>query len=220
MTTLWPATASRDVLPSHRLWPNCHKPVFSAYPPSFCHCPVTILPKSIQQILPRRLERRPMFFSETVPWDDEQLPSHRPSTGRRMLRAVVCFSFVFLIGVATTLGWQSYHGEAKELVRTWAPWLSWVLARAPATADTSSELGQRLKPVAIDLALVRRSVEQLVADQKQLATKQEEIAHDVAMIQSVERDFRQNISSGPPPGTLQILPHKPAQPPAQSLAVQ
>jgi hypothetical protein len=101
---------------------------------------------------------------------------------------------VFLIGVATTLGWQSYHGEAKELVRTWAPWLSWVLARAPATADTSSELGQRLKPVAIDRALVRRSVEQLVADQKQLATKQEEIAHDVAMIQSVERDFRQTVS--------------------------
>jgi hypothetical protein len=58
-----------------------------------------------------------MFFSETVPWDDEQLPSHRPSTGRRMLRAVVRFSFVFLIAVGTTLGWQSYHGEAKELVR-------------------------------------------------------------------------------------------------------
>jgi hypothetical protein len=161
-----------------------------------------------------------MFFWETVPWDEEQLPSHRPSTGRLMLRAVVRFSFVFLIGVATTLGWQSYHGKAKELVRTWVPWLSWVLARALATADTSSELGQRLKPVAIDLALVRRSVEQLVADQKQLATKQEEIAHDVAMIQSVKRDFRESISSGPPPGTLQILRHKPAQPPAQSLAVQ
>ena len=61
---------------------------------------------------------------------------------------------------------------------------------------------------------------QAAFDQKQLATKQEEIAHDVAMIQSVERDFRQNISSAPPPGTLQILRHKPAQPPAQSLAVQ
>jgi hypothetical protein len=61
---------------------------------------------------------------------------------------------------------------------------------------------------------------QAAFDQKQLATKQEEIAHDVAMIQSVERDFRQNISSGPPPGTLQILRHKPAQPPAQSLAAQ
>ena len=90
-----------------------------------------------------------------------------------MLRAVVRFSFVFLIGVGTTLGWQSYHGEAKELVRTWVPWLSWVLARAPATADTSSELGQQLKPVAIDLALVRRSVEQLAADQKQLPPSKE-----------------------------------------------
>ena len=68
-----------------------------------------------------------MFFSETVPWDDEQLPSHRPSIGRRILRTVVRFSFVFLIGVGATLGWQSYHGEGKEIVRTWVPWLGWVL---------------------------------------------------------------------------------------------
>ena len=161
-----------------------------------------------------------MFFWETVPWDDEQLPSHRPSTGRLMLRAVVRFSFVFLIGVATTLGWQSYHGKAKELVRTWVPWLSWVLARALATADTSSELGQRLKPVAIDLALVRRSVEQLVADQKQLATKQEEIAHDVCDDTVGRVRLQTEHLFGPPPGTLRILRHKPAQPPAQSLAVQ
>jgi chromosome segregation ATPase len=87
-------------------------------------------------------------------------------------------------------------------------------------AEPSSDLGHQLKPLSFDLALVRRSLEQLAADQKQLAAKQEEIAHDVATLQAVERDLRQNISSGPPPGTLQILRHKPAQPPAQSLAVQ
>ena len=135
MTTLCPATASRDVLPSHRLWPNCHRLVFSAYPPSFCHCPVTILPKSIQQILPRRLERRPMFFSETVPWDDEQLASDRPSIGRRIFRTVARFFFVVLIGVGTTLGWQSYHGEGKEIVRTWVPWLGWLLPPSPTMAE-------------------------------------------------------------------------------------
>jgi hypothetical protein len=38
------------------------------------------------------------------------------------------------------------------------------------------------------------------------------------MIQSVERDLRQNISSGPPPGAVQIPRPKPGQPSAQSLA--
>ena len=42
-----------------------------------------------------------MLLSETVPWDDEQLPSHRPSIGKRILRTVVRFSFVFLIGAGT-----------------------------------------------------------------------------------------------------------------------
>jgi hypothetical protein len=161
---------------------------------------------------------RPDTSSGSSDFKNDELATEKPSTGRRMSRAVLRFSFVFLIGVGTTLGWQSYHGEAKELVGTWVPSLSWVLARAPATADTPSELAQHLKPVAIDLAFVRRSLEQLVADQKQLAAKQEEIAYDVAMIQSVERDLRQNISSGPPPGAVQIPRPKPGQPLAQSLA--
>ena len=137
-----------------------------------------------------------MFFSQTVPWDDEQLPSHRPSIGKRILRTVVRFSFVFLIGAGTTLAWQSDHEEGKEIVRTWVPSLGWLLPPSPTMAEPSSDLGQQLKPLSFDLALVRRSLEQLAADQKQLAAKQEEIAHDVATLQAVERDFRQNISSG------------------------
>jgi hypothetical protein len=49
------------------------------------------------------LKEGAMFFSQTVPWDDEQLPSHRPSIGKQILRTVVRFSFVFLIGAGTTL---------------------------------------------------------------------------------------------------------------------
>ena len=79
---------------------------------------------------------------------------------------------------------------------------------------------EMLKPLAVDLALVRRSVEQLALDQRQLAVKQDNIAQDIATLQAVERDLRQNISSVPPPGTVQIPRHKPAQTPAQSPAVQ
>ncbi len=109
-----------------------------------------------------------------------------------------------------TLAWQSYHEEAKEKVRTWVPALGWLLP--PQTkAETSSEFGQQLKPIALNLALVWRGLEQLAADQKQL---------DAAPLQAVEHDLRQTISSVPPRGTIQIQRHKPAQAPVQSLAVQ
>src|SRR5262249_25140342 len=110
--------------------------------------------------------------------------------------------------------------EAKELVRSWVPPLGWLLPPSPPSTETPSNLGEQLKPIAVDLALVRRSVEQLALDQRQLAAKQENIAQDIATLHATERDLRQNISSVPPPGAIQISRHKPAQPPAQSPAVQ
>jgi hypothetical protein len=150
----------------------------------------------------------------------KQLTALRPSIASRALRTVARFSLVVLIGVVETLAWQSYNEEAKELLRTWVPPLGWLLPPSAASTETSSEWGERLKPLAVDLALVRRSVEQLALDQRQLAVKQENIAQDIATLQAVERDLRQNISSVPPPGAVQIPRHKPAQSPAQSPAVQ
>ena len=150
----------------------------------------------------------------------KQLTALGPSIASRALRTVARFSLVVLIGVVATLAWQSYNEEAKELLRTSVPPLGWLLPPSAASTETSSEWGERLKPLAVDLALVRRSVEQLALDQRQLAVKQENIAQDIATLQAVERDLRQNISSVPPPGTVQIPRHKPAQTPAQSPAVQ
>jgi hypothetical protein len=151
---------------------------------------------------------------------NEQSTAARPSIGRRALRTVVRFSFVLLIGVSATLAWQSYNEQAKELVRHWVPALAWLLPASPVAAENLPKLGQELKPIAIDLALVRRSVEQLASDQRQLALKQDNIAQDIAALQAVERDLRQNISSVPPPAAVPLPRHKPAQPPAQSPVVQ
>jgi hypothetical protein len=150
----------------------------------------------------------------------KQLTALGPSIASRALRTVARFSLVVLLGVVATLAWQSYNEEAKERLRTSVPPLGWLLPPSAASTETSSEWGERLKPLAVDLALVRRSVEQLALDQRQLAVKQENIAQDIATLQAVERDLRQNISSVPPPGTVQIPRHKPAQTPAQSPAVQ
>ena len=125
-----------------------------------------------------------------------QFRSDRPSVSRRLTRSLARLFLAVFIGVGGTLAWQ--HGdEVAEFVRTWAPSLGWLLpastTKAPAPAVTSTELQQQLKPMAIDLALVRRSIEQLGANQDQLARKQDQMAQAFATLQTAVRDIDQNI---------------------------
>ena len=145
-----------------------------------------------------------------------QVASDRPSIARRIIRAPGRFCVAVLIGVGATLAWQSYGGE---MVRAWAPSLAWLLPIStmspPAPAVTSAELQENLKPVAIDVAIVRRSVEQLASNQDQLARKQEQMAQAIAALQAVEQDIRQKISTPPLPKMVHVPPPKPPQPAAQ-----
>jgi hypothetical protein len=153
---------------------------------------------------------------------NDQSVSDAPSIGRRISRTLARFLFVLLLGVGITLAWQSFREEAKEVVRIWVPSLGWVLPPTVklASAEASPELGQQLKPIALELALVRRSVEQLAGDLKELAAKQEQMAQSLVTLQAVEQDLRQNISSVPAPRAVPIPRPKPTQPPAQSPAMQ
>ena len=148
-----------------------------------------------------------------------QFRRDRPSVSRRLTRSLAGFFLAVFIGVGGTLAWQ--HGdEVAEFVRIWVPSLGWLLpvstSKAPAAAVTSTELQQQLKPVAIDLALVRRSIEQLGANQDQLARKQDQMAQAIATLQAAEQDISQKILALAPPAqkTVHVAP-KPAQPPAQ-----
>ena len=147
-----------------------------------------------------------------------QVRSDTPSIGRRLTRSLVRFFLPVFIGVGGTLAWQ-YHGG--EMVRAWAPSLGWLLPAAPpGPAVTSAELQQQLKPMAIDLALVRRSEEQLATNQDQLARKQDQMAQAIATLQAAEQDISQNIlalvppAAPPAPKAVHAAP-KPTQPPAQ-----
>ena len=170
----------------------------------------------------------------------DHLGIDRPSIGRRMFRALVRFFIAAVIGVGATLAWQSYGDEAKEMVRTWIPSVAWLLpvsttksppngqvsaqdaalpqstpvtqTPAPTAAATSPELVQ-LEPMARDLAVMRRSLEQLAA-------KQEQMAQNIATLQAVEQDIRQKMSSRPPSPAVPVPPRKPPRPNAQSSAVQ
>ena len=160
----------------------------------------------------QRLGPRPYRSSG---FKNAQFTSDGPSITRRLTRKLARFFLVVLIGVGGSLAWQ--HGdEVAEMVRTWAPSLGWLLPvstiKAPAPNVTTADL----KPVAIDLALVRRSIEQLGANQDQLARKQDQMAQAIATLQAAEQDISQKILALAPPAPKAVhVSPKPAQPPPQ-----
>ena len=155
-----------------------------------------------------------------------QLNSERRSIGRRIFRTLARFFIAVLIGVGATLAWQSHGDDAQQMVRTWAPSLAWLLAVSTtkpssddqgSTTATSAELEQQLKPLTLDLAIVRHSLEQLAVKIEQLGVKQEQMVQNITTLQAVEQDITQKISS--PLQSRAATPRKPPQPSAQSSSV-
>src|SRR5712664_2473963 len=173
----------------------------------------------------QRVGTRPMKPSIRSPrpsgLNDDQVASDRPSIGRRIFRTLTRFFIAVLIGVGATLAWQSHGDAAREMVVARVPTLAWLLSvsatKTPVVAATAPDPVQQLEPLASNLDVVRRSVEQLAA-------KQEQMAQNIAALQAVEEDIRQKMSSPPPSPSQQAVsippPHKPPQPRAQSSAVQ
>jgi hypothetical protein len=152
---------------------------------------------------------------------DLQFKSDKPPTSRRVARSVALFLFAVLVGVGGTLACQSYR---DEMIQVFPPlgWLSPVSTmKAPAPAVTTADLQEQLKPVAIDLALVRRSIEQLASNQEQLGRKQDQMAQNIATLQVAEQEVSQKVSASPspPPAPKPVRVPPPApkslQPPAQ-----
>jgi type VI protein secretion system component VasF len=148
--------------------------------------------------------------------EEAQVASERPSIGRRMFR-FSRFSLAVLIGVGATLGWQSYGDAARKIIAEQVPTLAWLLAvsemKSPVVAATSPELVQQLMPLTFSLEVMRRSVDQLAANEEQMA-------QNIAALQAVDEDVRQKVSSPPPSPTQQAAPveqAKPPQPKAQAL---
>jgi hypothetical protein len=157
-------------------------------------------------------------------------PSHRSgftnnlltsesSITRRIFRALARFFFAVLIGVGATLAWQSYGDQAMDMVRAWNPslgeWLPASTGKPAAPPVTSAEVQQQLKPIATDLAAVRRTIEQLTADQDQLSRTQQQMAQSIATLQAAEQELTQRLTSPPPSKPVNVPPPKPLQTPAQ-----
>ena len=128
----------------------------------------------------------------------------------RMFRAVARFAIAVLIGVGATLGWQAYGDTARKMLAARSPQLAWLLPVSTTKSAAASPASQtlQLEPLASNLEIVRRSVEQL-------ALNQEQMARNIAALQAIDEDIRQKVSS-PPPAPAQpaaaIPQPKPAPP--------
>ena len=155
----------------------------------------------------QRIDKRPVRPSIRSPGSsslkDDQVTSDRPSVGRRIFRTLTRFFIAVFIGVGGTLAWQSYGDSAREMVIARAPALAWLLSvsttTSPAVTATSPDPMQQLQPLASNLDVVRRNVEEL-------ATKQDQMAQNIATLQAVEEEIRQKISSTPPSPFRQATP--------------
>jgi hypothetical protein len=119
------------------------------------------------------------------------------------------------------LAWQSYGEEGAEMARTYAPSLASLLpvpkTKSPADVQmfaAAIEVKQQLQPIALDLVVVRRTLEQLTVRVEQLAADQDRLAQNIATVQVVESDIGQKTSSAPLPRAAPARNH--AQSAAQS----
>ena len=183
---------------------------------------LTAAARDLDAISDQRIGTRPVkpaMYSPRSSSKVDQVASDRPPLGRRIFRTLSRFFIAVLIGVGGTLAWQSNGDAAREMVVARAPTLAWLLSvsttKSPAVAATSPDLVQQLEPLASNLDVVRRSVEQLAA-------RQDQMAQNIATLQAVEEDIRQKMSSTPPSPSQQaasIPQYKPPQPRVPSSSV-
>jgi hypothetical protein len=149
---------------------------------------------------------------------DDHVASDRPSPsiGRRIFLTITRFFIAVLIGIGATLAWQSHGDAARDMVVARVPLLGWLFpvstTKSPAVAATAPEPVQQLEPLASNLDIVRRGVEQLAAQQEQMA-------RNIATLQAVDEDIRQKVSS-PSQQAASLPQQKPPKPRMQPSAVQ
>ena len=160
---------------------------------------------------PRRAE------ADAVP-RHEAPPRRQRSAGRRASRGFLRFMPTLGIGVGGTLAWQAYGDEVRDLLATAYPQqLGWIAPQPDATASAMQTTGvapapaptvdqQQLNALALNIAAVRQSVEQLTT---QVATSQQQMSGEIIRLQASEQDILTKIATPPPrpaPPTRKLAP--------------
>jgi hypothetical protein len=144
----------------------------------------------------------------------------RPPIAERMAKSVARFCAAVLIGVGLTLAWQSHSEDAKEIARSWAPSLAWLLPETnidkPAETTVSPELMQQMKLIAVDVAIIRRNLGQVAANQEQLSAKHDQLSQNVLNLAQIEQEVRAQVLSAPAPKAAQPRVRNSPQPLVQT----
>jgi hypothetical protein len=133
------------------------------------------------------------------------------------LLALAGFLIAICVGVAATLGWQSYGARVRAMIANLSPQLAWLAPQPTRVADATLATASpavstgappdQLAVISRSLAAVRQSVDKLAADIGRLqATRQDTPSPDV----------RVSRTSAPPPAVVTPAGRKPA-PPTSSL---
>jgi len=98
------------------------------------------------------------------------------SDGRFRASDVFLFLFVVVLVTGSALAWRYYGDQATDMIKAWA--LPSTATSKPTTVkpEDFAEFQQQIKSVADDLAAMKHTLEQFVANQDQVTRKQEEIA--------------------------------------------
>jgi cytoskeletal protein RodZ len=152
------------------------------------------------------------------------------------LRAFVRFLVAICIGVAGTLAWQAYGGDAKQVIATRAPELGWSpevkqtiaswtkpLAGPENTAAQPVQETQQAAPVSqtapeavaptpaasIDPEQVKQmaqSLDELRQTVGQLAAAQEQFGREMTRLQAADQEILARIPAPPPPPSPATAP--------------
>jgi len=146
----------------------------------------------------------------------DQPKNGRPPFGKRASLAFAYYVIVFSAGVAATLAWQSYGDAVRQMI---------AFASAASAPDQ-----QQLNATSLDLDAVRRSIdglavsigtsiatsqEQTTRSIDQLTAGLEQMTHEIAKLQAVER-YVLYKSSDPPPRPAPAQVPKPVPRPSQA----
>jgi hypothetical protein len=169
---------------------------------------------------------------------NDRLPNERPRFGKRVSRAIARFLITFWIGVGVTLAWQSYGDRAREMIASSYPQLGWlapqtrpvaqnapdIIALAAPPASTSDP--QQLHAISLDLGAVQQSIDQIVANQEQMARTVDQLAtglgrmtYEITKLQAVEQ-YVLYKSSEPPTRLAPAPAHSPVLRPSQAPMVR
>src|SRR5258708_12043228 len=133
--------------------------------------------------------------------------------------SLTSFLITFCIGVAATLGWQSYGDAARELIASSYPELGWLAPKPAPNAPNAPDMSalavpatpspdqQQPNAMSLDLDAVRQSVDRIAAGQDQITRSVDRIAASIAANQEQITHGLASNAVGPEPLSPAI--HKP-----------